>query len=491
MNASLRFFRSFSSPATIHPICLSETPARIHFHKCFCYTTHLFDELPHRSLSTLNSHLALLARGSSFLSLWDLFRKMHSSSIHLDSYTFTPVLTACSALPGHQRGRQVHALMLKAGVGLGTISKTALMDMYSKYGYLDESVAVFREMEFPDVVSWNALISSYLREDLGKEALGAFVAMRDRRVEFSEFTLCSVVKACDLLKSWKKDNVMWNCLVSGCVKNRRYKEAFGVMSMMRPNSVGLTTVLNACSEISDLRTGMQVHCVAMRYGFVSQIQLCNALLDMYAKCGRISKGRSVFDQIFSRDVVSWTTMIDAYGRHGYGLEALELFNQMGEEVNMVLPNSITFLAVLSACGHAGLVNEGLQIFKLVKEKYGLDPSLEHYSCFIDVLGRAGWIEDAWSLYDDMIGHGIRPTIAIWASLLNVSSLNQDASRGEFAAKNLLALEPNNPGINVLLSNFYASITRWDVVDSLRSNMKDKGLSKESGSSRLSNHLCTS
>ncbi|CAN1757164.1 Pentatricopeptide repeat-containing protein At5g66500, mitochondrial [Linum perenne] len=263
------------------------------------------------------------------------------------------------------------------------------------------------------------------------------------------------------------------------------------MSMMRPNSVGLTTVLNACSEISDLRTGMQVHCVAMRYGFVSQIQLCNALLDMYAKCGRISKGRSVFDQIFSRDVVSWTTMIDAYGRHGYGLEALELFNQMGEEVNMVLPNSITFLAVLSACGHAGLVNEGLQIFKLVKEKYGLDPSLEHYSCFIDVLGRAGWIEDAWSLYDDMIGHGIRPTIAIWASLLNVSSLNQDASRGEFAAKNLLALEPNNPGINVLLSNFYASITRWDVVDSLRSNMKDKGLSKESGSSRLSNHLCTS
>ncbi|CAN1757165.1 Pentatricopeptide repeat-containing protein At5g66500, mitochondrial [Linum perenne] len=203
---------------------------------------------------------------------------------------------------------------------------------------------------------------------------------------------------------------------------------------------------------------MQVHCVAMRYGFVSQIQLCNALLDMYAKCGRISKGRSVFDQIFSRDVVSWTTMIDAYGRHGYGLEALELFNQMGEEVNMVLPNSITFLAVLSACGHAGL---------------------------------AGWIEDAWSLYDDMIGHGIRPTIAIWASLLNVSSLNQDASRGEFAAKNLLALEPNNPGINVLLSNFYASITRWDVVDSLRSNMKDKGLSKESGSSRLSNHLCTS
>ncbi|CAI0412503.1 unnamed protein product [Linum tenue] len=184
-------------------------------------------------------------------------------------------------------------------------------------------------------------------------------------------------------------------------------------------------------------------------------------------------------------------MIDAYGKHGYGYEALELFENMGKEGNAVLPNSVTFLAVLSACGHSGLVEEGLQIFKLAKGKYGLQPDIEHYCCFIDVLGRAGQIEDAWSLYYEMVGYGIQPTSGIWASLLNVCILNQDASRGELAAKNLLVLEGNNPAICVLLSNFYASIKRWETVGSLRSNMADEGLSKEAGSSRVSNHLFTS
>ncbi|CAI0412502.1 unnamed protein product [Linum tenue] len=203
---------------------------------------------------------------------------------------------------------------------------------------------------------------------------------------------------------------------------------------------------------------MQIHCVATRFGFVSETQLCNALLDMYAKCGKVSDCRSVFDKIWNKDVVSWTSMIDAYGKHGYGYEALELFENMGKEGNAVLPNSVTFLAVLSACGHSGL---------------------------------AGQIEDAWSLYYEMVGYGIQPTSGIWASLLNVCILNQDASRGELAAKNLLVLEGNNPAICVLLSNFYASIKRWETVGSLRSNMADEGLSKEAGSSRVSNHLFTS
>ncbi|CAI0412501.1 unnamed protein product [Linum tenue] len=538
MYASRRCFNALNFSAKVYGHGIQKTAERVALQKCFfAHTTHLFDELPHRSLSSLNSQLAVHARGGNFQAVWDLFRRMHCTSIRLDAYTFTPVLNACSALPCHERGKQVHSLMVKAGADSGTISKTTLMDMYSKYGYLVDSVAVFEEMEFPDVVSWNALISSYLRKDLVKEALGAFGGMRDQRVEFSEFTLCSVLQACKLLKasrlgkqvhglviamgrdlvvlctalidfysaigdiaeamviftglSWRKDDVMCNSLVSGCVKNKRYKEAFAIMNVMRPNAVRLTSVLTACSEISDLRTGMQIHCVATRFGFVSETQLCNALLDMYAKCGKVSDCRSVFDKIWNKDVVSWTSMIDAYGKHGYGYEALELFENMGKEGNAVLPNSVTFLAVLSACGHSGLVEEGLQIFKLAKGKYGLQPDIEHYCCFIDVLGRAGQIEDAWSLYYEMVGYGIQPTSGIWASLLNVCILNQDASRGELAAKNLLVLEGNNPAICVLLSNFYASIKRWETVGSLRSNMADEGLSKEAGSSRVSNHLFTS
>ncbi|KAK8585295.1 hypothetical protein V6N13_139229 [Hibiscus sabdariffa] len=181
---------------------------------------------------------------------------------------------------------------------------------------------------------------------------------------------------------------------------------------------------------------------------------------MYAKCGKILYARSLFDGISKKCVVSWTSMIDAYGSHGYGIEALELFKLMEMNRNGVMPNSVTFLAVLSACGHSGLVEEGRKCFNLMREKYGLDPNQEHYACFIDVLGRAGQIDEAWSLLDNMIKNGTRPTAAIWIALLNASSLNQDIARGELAAKHLLELEPDKPSNYVLLSNFWAC--RWKV-----------------------------
>ncbi|CAK7339602.1 unnamed protein product [Dovyalis caffra] len=525
-----RFIRYLNFSAKISINGNSKTTFVIELQNRYVHTDNLFDELPHRDLYSLNAQLASCSRDGNFLATWALFFRIRSAFHELDAYTFTPVLRACSALPGTERGKQVHALMIKTGTDLGTIAKTAVMDMYSKYGCLGESVKVFEEMEYRDVVTWNALVSSFLRHGLAKEALGAFRAMRRERVEITEFTLCSVLKACAFIKafqqgkqvhglvivmgrdlvvlgtalidfystvsyvseavkvfsclSWRKDEVMRNSLIAGCVKNRRYEDAFLVMSTMRPNAVALTSALSACSENSNLWIGMQIHCVALRFGFIADTQLCNVLLDMYAKCGRISKSRLLFDGICHKTVVSCTSMIDAYGRHGHGHEALELFKKMGEEGSRLLPNSVTLLAVLSACGHSGLVKEGQEIFNIAREKFGLDPNQEHYSCFIDILGRAGLIEDAWCLFHDMVKNGIRPTAAVWATLLNACSLNLDVFRGEFAAKNLLELEPNNPGINVLLSNFYASIGRWDDVESLRSNMREKGLAKEEGSSWL-------
>ncbi|XP_015576257.2 pentatricopeptide repeat-containing protein At5g66500, mitochondrial [Ricinus communis] len=494
----------------------------------YVHTHHLFDEFPHRSLYSLNSQLASFSRLGDFLATWALFYRMHCACLDLDAYTFTPVLSACSALPGAERGKQVHALMIKAGTDLGPIAKTALIDMYSKYGYLGDSVKAFEEVEFRDVVTWNSLLSSFLRHGLSNKALGIFGAMRREGVEFSEFTLCSVLKACAAVKafsqgkqvhglvvvmgrdlvvlgtalidfystvgyvdealkvfsslSWRTDDVICNSLIAGCVQNKRFEEAFSIMRTVRPNAVALTSALVACSENSVLWNGVQIHCAAIRFGFTSDTQLCNKLIDMYAKCGKILNARSVFDGIFRKDVVSWTSMIDAYGRHGNGYEALELFKKMGLLGNMVSPNSITFLAVLSACGHAGLVEEGRELFDLVRKKYGLEPGAEHYACFIDILGRAGKIEEAWCLFHDMERYGTRPTTEVWAALLNVCSLNLDVSRGMFAAKQLLELEPNNPGNYIMLSNFYASIGRWDFVDSLRSHMRDNRLIKEAGSS---------
>ncbi|KDP21749.1 hypothetical protein JCGZ_03379 [Jatropha curcas] len=430
---------------------------------------------------------------------------MHSACLEFDPHTFTPLLSACSALLDPKRGKQVHALMIKNGIDLGTVTKTAVVNMYSKYGYLSDSIKAFEEVEYPDVVTWNSLLSSFLRHSLVKEAFGVFGAMRKEGVEFSEFTLCSLLKACTSFKafrlgkqvhglvvvmsrdlvvlgtalidfyssvghvseamkvfsslSWRKDNVMCNSLIAGCIQNRQHKQAFAIMSTMKPNVVALTSALVACSENSDLRVGMQIHCVATRFGFTSETQLCNKLVDMYAKCGKILTARSLFDRIRDKDVVSWTSIIDAYGRHGHGQEGLELFKKMGQEGTMISPNSVTFLAVLSACGHSGLVEEGRELFNLVREKYGLEPGVEHYSCCIDILGRAGRIEDVWHLFHDMNKNGTRPSTEIWAALLNACRLNLDVLRGEFAAKQLLELQPNNPANYVMLSNFYASVGR--------------------------------
>ncbi|KAJ0041082.1 hypothetical protein Pint_28323 [Pistacia integerrima] len=277
-----------------------------HLQKRNVYTHHSFDEIPYRDLRSLNSQLASFVRTRNFLATWTLFCHMHGACLNLDAYTFTPVLGACSSLPGPERGKQVHGLMIKTGSDTGTVSKTALMDMYSKFGFLNESVKAFQEMEFKDVVTWNALLSSFLRHGLAKEAFGVFEAMRRERVEISEFTLSAVLKACASLKAFEQgkqvhslvvvlgrdmvvlgtalidfysvvgcisdamkvfysfdgrvDDVMRNSLISGCVRNRKYEEAFSIISTMRLNVVALTSALAACSENSDLWIGKQIHC---------------------------------------------------------------------------------------------------------------------------------------------------------------------------------------------------------------------------------------
>lgn len=491
----------------------------------------LFDGLSKRDIISLNSQLASYVRRRDYPATWALFHSLHMLRRDLDSHTFTPVLGACSALSCDKHGRQVHGLMIKTGSDTSTVTQTALIDMYSKQGLLSESIKAFEAMELKDVVAWNALISSYLRHGCVKEAFGALVGMRRERVEFSEFTLCSVLNGCTLLKAvrlgrqlhglivvlgrdlvvlgtalvdfysavgliteamkvfggldGKEDDIMRNSLISGCVRNRKYKEAFFIISRMRPNVVALTSALAACSENSDLWIGKQIHCVVLRFGLILDIKLGNVLIDMYAKCGRIASARSLFDGISPKTVFSWTSMIDAYGSHGCGLEALELFQEMVEEESGVLPNSVTFLAVLSACAHSGLVNQAQECFNLMRVKYSLDPGPEHYTCLIDMLGKAGQMDQIWCLLDDIVKHGSNPMAAVWAAIVNACSLNRDVKRGEFAAKQLLELEPSSSTYYILLSNFYANIGKWDVANQLRGIVKTRGLTKESGCSWFS------
>ncbi|KAK8585296.1 hypothetical protein V6N13_139229 [Hibiscus sabdariffa] len=429
MSASPRCFRYLSYQAgNFRAIASIEVPV-VKLHKRYAHVRHSLEELPLCDISSLNAQLASYVRSGNVRATWTLFCRMHLSCCDLNAYTFTPVLSACSALPGTEHGKQVHGLMIKTGVDAGTIAKTALMNLYSKYGCLGDSVRAFEEIELKDIVTWNALISSYLRHGLAKEALDVFAAMRRENVLLSEFTLCSVLKACSFLK------------VPGLGK-----QIHGLVVVFGRDLVILSTALiDFYSDMERVSDALKVF---------------SGLNDIKDHCGKILYARSLFDGISKKCVVSWTSMIDAYGSHGYGIEALELFKLMEMNRNGVMPNSVTFLAVLSACGHSGLVEEGRKCFNLMREKYGLDPNQEHYACFIDVLGRAGQIDEAWSLLDNMIKNGTRPTAAIWIALLNASSLNQDIARGELAAKHLLELEPDKPSNYVLLSNFWAC--RWKV-----------------------------
>ncbi|GAB2282755.1 hypothetical protein Dimus_017295 [Dionaea muscipula] len=498
----------------------------------YVHANHLFDKSSHRELYTLNCLLTSYLRKGDPQATWALFRHIHCTDTGVDVHTVMPILGACSVLPDSRHGKQVHGLMVRWGTDTHVVPKTALIRMYSKHGLMEESVRLFDEVESKDVVTWNTLISGFVCHGMPKRALGVFEEMGKEGVQFSEVTLCYVLKACTLLKalrqgmqvhalvvlmgrdlvalgttliefysniglidealkiygglSSKQDDIMCNAFIAGCLKNQRYEEAYLVMCSRVPNVVSLTSALSSSSENANLRIGKQIHCVATRLGFEKDTQFCNVLLDMYAKCGRISTARIVFDRMPHRDVISWTSMINGYGSHGFGVEAVELFAIMEEEGSgVVSPNEVTLLAVLSACSHSGLVEQGRLCFGSIRAKYGLTPCPQHYACYIDILGRASHIEQVWSAYDHMVNNGCKPTDVVWAALLNACVLNNDATGGEFAAKHLLALDSDKPGINVLLSNFYAAVGKWEVVDQLRRKMKNKGLCKDMGSSWVS------
>lgn len=251
------------------------------------------------------------------------------------------------------------------------------------------------------------------------------------------------------------------------------------------NGITLTCALTACSAAANLAYGLQVHCKVLRCGFDSETVLCNALIDMYAKCGRTTAARVVFDRMTRRNVVSWSSMIDGYSRHGHGKEALDLFERMEKAVPIVLPNAITFLAVLSACGHSGLVDEGRSKLHLMKRKYAIDPGPEHYACFIDMLGRAGLIDEAWDLYCCLHSNINELHGAICVAMLNACMTNMDVARGNMVAEHILKVDPQSPRNLVLISNFHAAAGQWSISDESRKVIMDMGLNKEAASSHVS------
>ncbi|XP_074558951.1 pentatricopeptide repeat-containing protein At5g08510-like [Curcuma longa] len=393
--------------------------------------------------------------GASFEPCAELFASMRRSP---NPHTFVFLFSACAAFarPGH--GRAIHARFLLSGFPFDAFVATALLDLYAKSGLLDSARRVFDEMPTRDVALWNSMIRGYSRYGDLDKARELFDAMPFRNV------------------------ISWTSMVSGYTQNSRYEEAINVFSRMweegevKPNEVTLASVLPACAHLGAMELGMKIEAYVRNNGMLRNVFVCNALLEMFAKCGDIEHAKKVFDEMgVIRNLCSYNTMIMGLAVHGKWHESLELFQEM--QARGISPDDITLVGVLLACTHGGLVDEGQIIFDSMEKDFRITPKLEHYGCMVDLLGRAGYIKEAYSLITSM---PMEPDSVIWGALLGACSFHRDVQLAEIAAEFLYKLEPWNSGNLVILSNVYASSGRWASVVNVWRLMKGKQHRKSAG-----------
>eukprot|EP01018_Ginkgo_biloba_P011283 Gb_07570 [translate_table: standard] len=369
------------------------------------------------------------------------------------------------------------------------VSMNTMIAVYAQNGHLEEAVQLFENMPKQDVYSWNAMIAGYAQNGHVEKALELFQKMPELNVVSWNSMITGYVQngfveeALEFFWKMPEQNVVsWSAMIAGYAQNGHGQEALKLFRQMqltdvKPNSEIFAIVLPVCADLAALEQGKEIHEFIIRGGFQTDVFVGNTLVDMYAKCGRIENACNVFNQMPKRDVVSWTTMIIGYAMHGHGKEALKIFEQM--QHSGTKPNQITFVGVLSACCHAGLVDEAWQYFDFMHRYYHITPTMEHYGCMVDLLGRAGHLDEAHNFINKM---PIKPGAAVWGSLLGACRIHNNVELGECVAEHLLELEPNCAAPYVLLSNIYATSGRWDDIEKVRKMMKDRRVKKNPGCS---------
>ncbi|XXG86122.1 hypothetical protein AAC387_Pa11g1079 [Persea americana] len=392
----------------------------------------------------------------------EMFRRMYLEGVVLDEFTCTSVLSACANAGLLQHGKQVHAYIIRMDPTpepeTSLPVKNALITLYSKCGKIYEARWIFDGMCLRDLVSWNAILSGYVTLGHIGDAQRIFNMMPERNL------------------------LTWTVMISGFAHNGLGEEGLKLFNRMREEGVSpcdyaFAGAITASAGLGALEHGRQLHGQLIRYGFDSSVSAGNALLTMYARCGVVEAARCMFLTMPCADSVSWNAMIAALGQHGHGTEALDLFERMLQVE--ISPDRITFLTVLSACSHAGLVKEGCEYFKLMNGRHGIIPSEDHYARLIDLLGRAGKLSEAKGIIEKM---PFKPGAPVWEALLAGCRIHGNMELGIQAAEELFELVPEHDGTYILLSNMYATVGRWNDAAKARKAMKDRGVKKEPGCS---------
>lgn len=379
--------------------------------------------------------------------------------------TMVSVLSACGMKGDLEFGRRVvHSYMERNDdITECLILNNAILDMYVKCGGLEDAKALFDRMVDRDSISWTTMLIGYAKSGEFDAARRLFDGMPSR------------------------DIASWNALISGYEQNGRPKDALALLTELeradvKPDQVTLVAGLSACSQLGALETGCWIHKLIRKNNFQLNYHLTTSLIDMYSKCGELEMAVQVFESADERDVFVWSAMIAGFSMYGRGKDALDIFLQMQEA--KVTPNRVTFTNVLCACSHAGLVEQGRLYLSQMLPLYGIAPDVEHYGCMVDILGRAGLLDEAQDLIESM---PMPPSASTWGALLGACVVHKNVELGERACRHLLELEPRNDGAYVLLSNLYAKSGKWDHVARLRNLMKGRGLKKEPGCSSIEVH----
>jgi len=408
----------------------------------------VFDGAEHRDAFTWTAMISCFERNDLFVEALAVFSDMREEGWPVDEAVMVSVVAACAKSEVIQNGEVCHGLVVRAGLGRRVNVQSALIHMYSSCLDVVAARRLFDSGESLDHFSWNSMISGYLKNGRIKDAKALFGVMPD------------------------KDNVSWSAMIAGCVQNNQSSEALTVFDNMRaheikPDEVTLISVISACTNLSALEQGKLVHEYIRQYQYNITIVLGTSLIDMYMKCGCMEAALEVFDMVEGKGTPCWNAIIVGLAMNGLVTRSLDMFSEM-ETSGIAVPNEITFTGVLSACRHGGLVEEGRQFFKLMRNKYQIIPNIRHYGCMIDLLGRAGYVREAEDLIQSM---PMSPDVPAWGALLGACWKHGDSEVGERVGKKLVKLDPHHDGFQTMLSNIYASEGMWQCVKDLRGSMK--------------------
>ncbi|XP_073063126.1 pentatricopeptide repeat-containing protein At5g39350 [Primulina eburnea] len=485
----------------------------------------VFNAMEEKTVVSWNTMISGYFRNDNAMEALIVFSRMVESALVVDSATVLSVLPACGYLKDLKVGREVHSLIKDKVFAKRIPVQNALIDMYAKCGRMDEARGVFDKLAEKDVVSWTTMIHGYILNGEVEGALDMFRLMQFEGAKPNEVTLASLLAMCTgfldiklgkCLHGWairqhsecdvnvetalidlyakcgsvkhsfrvfsrtsRKRTVPWNAILSGCIHNELARDAIELFKKMLLEAVKLNdatwkSLLPAYAIEADLQQALNIHGYLFTSGFIKKPDIVTGLVDIYSKCGNLQYAHKVFDGVSTsnRDIVLWSVIIAGYGKHGHGEVAVSLFNQMVRFG--IKPNEVTFTSVLHACGHAGMVDDGLNLFKFMQKNHQESLRSDHYTCMVDLLGRANRLLEAYELIMTM---PFRPNHAIWGALLGACVIHENVELGEVAANWLFELEPKNTGNYVLMGNIYSAVGRFDDAEKVRSRMDNIGLIK--------------